>query len=242
MPPTNDTQPSLAADDDAARDPEGSASPDDAPVSHADLPATDIESAEPTMTTESELHAEPFDGDSLIPDDELAAAFAEVEHIEVAIEEEPAPEPEESPELDTLEEPPATQGRALRFKIGKKPAVAADSQPAPPDATGGADIVAVPVVSLGKRLYRATDAAFELTNRPFGFVSGGSRVLVGQIAIATIVVSALSAIAIPLVRSDGNAVAFVRERRADLEAQNPPRAMPASPFADPATDTDESGD
>lgn len=235
--PTTDVEPTVT-DDGADAEPAG------ALVHEPDLPApAEAESLaeEPAGPVadfgEAELQADPFDGDSLIPDDELAAAFAEVEYVEVAFEEESAPDPEESPELPTDQVPPAGQGRALRFQIGKKPEVAVDAQPMPPEGPTEAKAIAVPVVRLGKRLYRATDAAFELVNRPFGFVGGGARALAGQIAIATIVVSALSAIAIPLVRSDRNAVAFLRERRAAMETANPPRTTPTSPDADSATES-----
>lgn len=164
----------------------------------------------------------PFEGGSLIPDDDLAAAFAEVEYV--AVEDQDAadepPVPEESPEVDPADAPQVEPGRALRFQIGKQPTVASEpSETSAPSAAS--DTVAVPTISLGKRLYRAADAVLDLANRPFGFVAEAPRKLIGQIALATLAASMLSAMVIPLIRSDTNAVAFVREKRAELDTAHP---------------------
>ena len=89
------------------------------------------------------------------------------------------------------------------------------------------------MMSLSKRIYRALDQALDRVNRPFERLGTGVRALVGWVALATLIVSILAIVLMPLVLPHRDAIVFLQEKRAQLDAP-PPR--PSEEVSDEAVD------
>lgn len=109
-----------------------------------------------------------------------------------------------------------------RFKIGKRSSEEGVAEYRPPDERGDARAGAQPVASRSKRVYRALDRALDRINRPFERLGDGQRALVGWVALVTLIVSVLAMALMPLVLPHRDAIVFLQEKRAQLDAPSPP--------------------
>lgn len=198
------------------------------------------------------VQAEP-DSKSRLGDDELAAALAEVEQISADPKAKPSRRDAESP--DTPGQPATIEGasktdstaaddaskkkaaatrpkRKSRFKIGKKPPNEDVAEYRPPDERGDAESVALPVTSLGKRIYRAVDQGLDTINRPFEWMEERTRTLVGWVALTTLIVSFLAVVLMPLILPHRDAIVFLEEKLVKLDAPPPAEAVDESDEGD----------
>lgn len=148
-------------------------------------------------------------------------------------EREPPTEPLTSEVADhgTPEEVAATAAahlakKKIRFTVGKQSAEQDVAEYRPPDERGDVEVTgssARPTAPMVKRFYRAVDRVLDALNRPFGSLGERGRVLVGWVALTTLIVSILVAVLMPLILPHRDAVAFLQEKRARLD---PPPAAP----------------
>lgn len=160
--------------------------------------------------------------------------------------------PAESPPVETATVPPAASSasetaaaaaaaaaaKGLKFKIGKKGAggeLSAPSAPATrmPDALApGAAPSALalpalsPAVRLGKRVIRVVEAALDAVHRPLARISPNLLPVIGVCALTTIGVSALSIIALPILFPSRDAISYLDERIAALDAPKVEKPRP----------------
>jgi hypothetical protein len=194
--------------------------------------------------------AEPTVSDSPLGEEELAAMVPEAEAVPSTADAAPASDdtapntsveqaaPQESPEttagaeaIDSDATAQVPQGKKKpRFKIGKPSSQEGVAEYRPPEGRGSAQAVGVaarPVTPPAKRVYRALDQALDRVNRPFERVGTGVRALVGWVALATLIVSILAIVLMPLVLPHRDAIVFLQEKRAQLDAP-PPRPAEAT--------------
>lgn len=88
-----------------------------------------------------------------------------------------------------------------------------------------------PWIALARQIYRAADAALDLVNRPFFWLTGQARNVVGWWALATIAVALSSWLLLPPLLPNRDAVAFLREKRSAID--KPAGAGAALSEADP---------
>ena len=183
------------------------------------------------------------------PDDALSDAFAAVEFDEeqastgaevtaddaATVDVEVSFEAEESPP-----EPP--QGGKLRFQLGRKPqVVASENDGTPPgagDSAAKTSSVRVPRTQLWKRVYRVTDRALDLINRPAARLPNAWRDLIGHIALTTIAVSLVAGTVIPVIQRSRSAARFVQRKRAALEQETSTAVAPVPSAATTGSDAD----
>ena len=128
-----------------------------------------------------------------------------------------ASEGSQSPQETSATGAPPTP-KKVRFKIGQKAREADVAEHRPPDQSADAALSAArPVASLFKRLCRAIDQGLEAVNRPFGRLGDGGRALVGWAALATLIVSILAMILMPMILPHRDALTFLQEKRVQLE-------------------------
>jgi hypothetical protein len=77
----------------------------------------------------------------------------------------------------------------------------------------------MPTTAIWKRLYRAIDAVLAIVNLPFVWMPRTARILVGHAAIATTVLAILSANVLPVMFPRRDAITFLAEKRAALDAR-----------------------
>ncbi len=123
------------------------------------------------------------------------------------------------------EETPAATAEAKqkrpRFTIGKRSTDEAAAESRPSDEageTGASQSVAPPVTPLARRVYRAVERGLDRINRPFATLDDGKRALVGWAAMTTLIVSILAMVLIPKILPHRDAVTFLQEKRAQLDA------------------------
>ena len=197
------------------------------------------------------------DSETQLGDEELTAAFAEVEKAVADLKADlPQPgtanadapdrptEPQSpvssdstppvgnEPQREAAPAAPRAVRKKPRFQVGEKSAesVAVNR---PPDEHRDAAPIARPVAPLGKRLSRAVDNGLDTINQPFERIDRRTRTLVGYVAATTLAISILATILMPLVMPHRDAIVFLQEKRAALNSP-PPVEKP-----DEATEGDE---
>lgn len=189
--------------------------------------------------------AEQVVSDSPLGEEEWAAMVPETEAVPSTVNAAPASAaaaldisveqstPQESPETtagaEAIDSGAAVQApqakKKPRFKIGKPSSQEGVAEYRPPEGRGSAQAVGIaarPVTPPAKRVYRALDRALDRVNRPFERVGTGVRALVGWVALVTLMVSILAIVLMPLVLPHRDAIVFLQEKRAQLDAP-PPR-------------------
>lgn len=178
--------------------------------------------------------------------EEPTAESAETEKLSAAPELKPPPHRPDN--TDTSERPADTEGLAesdsratagdksktgaapatseserknVRFQIRKKPAEKDTPRPQPPDERRRPVPATQPPTLRGKRLYRTVDEGLDTLNRPFDQMGERTRMLVGRVALTTLIVSILAMILMPLILPHRDAVLFLQEKRAALDAPAP---------------------
>jgi hypothetical protein len=170
----------------------------------------------------------------------VSAEAAPAEAAQPAAVSEASASPAQPPPASSKAGPPkAAQPKTVQFKIRKQGTAAvtvapeteapAPVAPAPtpsPPAPARAPrwrfripIPSIPVTLGWKRAYRVVDAGLELVNAPLARLKPGARNLIGWLALATIGVSLLSAFLLPLLMPRRDAITFLEERLAAMEAR-----------------------
>lgn len=173
--------------------------------------AVESEAGAPTGAAESGAPAEekPEEADSSPEDD--AAATAD----------------DSSPEADAK-----PVEKEVRFAIGKKKAAAQAAEYTPPAERGDGESGqggAPPIPDLQKRLLRMLDGVLDTVNHPLAGLSESTRKLVGLAALVTLVVSLSAMFILPSMLPRRDAISFLQEKRAKLDAPKPPRVAPDEP-------------
>ncbi len=207
-------------------------------------------SAKLTPDEAQESPAQTDNSGALSGDAELAAALAEIETISTqektpgtaAVKTSSAPEaaapsskpspPDGDGETTATAEAgePAEDGahsKRIRFKIKKKAGQEGEDPNGYKPPTKGeapAGDVALPETPLFKRIIRILDRLLDAINRPFARLSEAQRNAIGYAAVATIVMSLLAAVFMPKALPHRDATTFLREKAAQLRAENPSAA------------------
>lgn len=114
--------------------------------------------------------------------------------------------------------PPAAQSasQSAAGAATKATATAATSA----HSEGALPAIAAPRTALWKHVYRALDRVLWLVNLPFDWMPNGTRAVVGQVALATTVLSLLAAHILPALFPRRDALTFLAEKRAALDARS----------------------
>jgi hypothetical protein len=132
----------------------------------------------------------------------------------------------------------AVAAKGLKFTIGKKgvgglaPATPAMSGRVTDTAQSGAapstlDLPALsPAVRLGKRVIRVVEAALDAVHRPLARISPNLLPVIGVCALTTIGVSTLSIVALPILFPSRDAISYLDERIAALDAPKVEKPKP----------------
>ncbi len=186
--------------------------------------------------------------ETLVSPEELAAAQAEVEQhgapddpvlpsldegAATAFVSVPHPTHEVGGAAETPTPPPAAPAAAsasatIKPTTSAKPA-AAGATAAPVGGSGGK-------LSVGRFLYWLIDTLLDWINWPFMRLSEGVRGMIGTIAVATIVVSALAMLILPMLHPNRDPIAFLKAKEAAAAA-----AAPADAHGAPAKDAGHGG-
>lgn len=210
----------------------------------------------PPPAAEAPATPESFAGSALVPDDELAAALAEIGDAPSLDAETDAPTAKTPTAADDVsgalaeiaaaeaEDEPAAQsgGRKLRFQVGKKPplAIAADDAAPGGDELGtgaaGGGRLSAPRVSPFKRVYRALDAGLEWMARPLASAPEPIRRVIGRAALAWITLATLVTIVAPFIVRGRDAISFLDDKVEALRAEraNDVEETPEAPKSDAA--------
>lgn len=182
--------------------------------------------------------------ESLVSDDELAAARAEVETSGekiASLDDAPQADAGAAPAPDPAATPSA--GRKMKFRIGgPKGAEGADAtlaaKQAPPDAARPPRKPPRPTPLWWKRFTRGIENGLDWINAPLGWLPPLARKLTGVIAATTLVTACLAGWLLPIVAPHRDAIDFLREKRAQLDTpdkapDSPQSASDAQPPAAP---------
>ena len=178
--------------------------------------------------------SEPASGSETRPEDEeLTATLAEAKKA-VANLPQPgaanadAPDRSAEPKSAVGNEPQREAAPAAPHAVRKKPRFQVGEKPAesvavyrPPEEHRYAGPLPRPVVPLGKRLSRAVDNGLDTINQPFERIDGRKRTLLGCVAATTLVISILAMILMPLLMPHRDAIVFLQEKKAALNAPPP---------------------
>jgi len=188
-------------------------------------------------------------GDSVSDPDlggaDLAAALAEVEEVSTHSNGEPSdadaveaqvegdaesaeasgdPTPDEAPDQNSKPAAAKPPRKKPRFKVGAKAAEKDVAEYIPPDepvAAEPAAVVVAPVAPLRKRIYRAVDQALDTLNQPFGWLSDRAKMLMGWVALSTLLTSFLAILLMPVILPNRDAISFLNDRLELLNAPPP---------------------
>ncbi len=190
--------------------------------------------ADSTPATTAPLHSDaPKAADSarnpLVSDEELMAARAEVQGasgpaaVGLPSRNEPRPAgaaPESSGDGSAEASATAIPGPACRKPQFRIPSSgthchasalkqAADASEAAPRRGG--------IALLVRQVYRAADAVLDLVNRPFSWLTGEARSMLGWWAVATLAVALSSWLLLPLLLPNRDAITFLKEKRSAID-------------------------
>lgn len=156
-------------------------------------------------------------GETSSPDDELAAALAEVEQLSNKTKKDP--EQSETTPAAALATPGGKTGapaagpqrkneKTLQFKIGKQE---------PSEKKESATANTPPRYSWVKPAYDFANRILDAINRPFVGLAPRTRQIIGLAAATTIAVCMLAQFLIPILLPHRDAIQFLQERRAALD-------------------------
>jgi hypothetical protein len=118
--------------------------------------------------------------------------------------------------------------------LGKSRSGESRADPESPGKAHGAEAARgalLPITSVLKCVRRGIDRALDRINQPFAALDDQKRALVGWAAITTLIVSLLAMLLIPKILPQRDAITFLQEKRARLDAP-PPAKVPRSPEMD----------
>lgn len=235
----SDAQPAPSSDPQPAVAPAGRFEPDaDAAIASA---ASDAAPAKPTAKPRVPAPRVASAG-GLLSDDELKAALAEIESKgDLARRAIPSLD-EDRGELEAASpasippeaQPTAATRKAPRFRLGtagEKPTAAAAPAPRTDGAAPPQDAAETPPPgdpTAFTAIYDALDRCLGLLHRPFDWVSPGARSVLGPAAAATLVITTAAVVLAPIVFPKRDALTFLAERRARVEAVMAERLARAS--------------
>jgi hypothetical protein len=175
----------------------------------------------------------------LVSDAELMAALAEVQAASKAgaaavpsLDDPPPSEPAEgaASESSAARTDATSEAKPVhtepRFKIGSTAARRDSESSGTEDAADAGETPARPATPLSRRAYRAADAVLDLLNRPFFWLNGGVRNLVGSLALTTIAVALSAWLLLPLLVPNRDAVSFLAEKRAAMNKAQAANEVP----------------
>lgn len=185
----------------------------------------EVETISPNSAPPSPRRSSPLDGDSA-ESDEGGPSKPVVEEARTEAEPDEATPPE-----DASANPAPSDQKQFRFRIGENAdgEAPAEDQSAPERDEVVTGHAARPVAPLAKRVYRTLDRALDALNRPLARLGPGARALVGWVALVTLVVSMLAALLLPRVFPHRDAITFLQEKHAQLDAPPPDKTQDPAP-------------
>ncbi len=204
------------------------APPESKPVFTTDLPAEEQAAASPPATSQT------------APPDASAAANANPRKLRFPINKKtpaaaaaaPAESPASAPASSAppaIDEPKSAEG--AEAPVESLEALAALAPAAPAAAAAG--------MTWSKRLYRASDWALEMVNRPTAWIPDAMRQTIGALALTTLAVSLLSVVLMPYLLPHWDAVDLLSAKVERL--RHPPEVVEPAHGEAPAEGTSEGG-
>ncbi|MCA9242542.1 MAG: hypothetical protein KDA32_01205 [Phycisphaerales bacterium] len=215
------------------------------PVASSAAAENDLETAPSEAGTSIEAGSQRYDASSIVGEDELAAALAEVggaPSLDDSLEPDPPPGPDPEAQDDLsgalaeiasagdegAEDAPAPDaGRKLRFQVGKKAPPVVSSADGATAASGevanggGTTRLRAPRISIFKRAYRALDRGLECLARPLANAPESVRRVIGRAALAWLALAALVILSAPFIVGGRDAVSFLNDKVAELKKPVP---------------------
>ena len=159
----------------------------------------------------------------LIADDDIEAALAEIEQLS---DEEVDKIPSLDDGTDDESDPPPPDPVPLKTKAAeseKKETAEASTAVAAPttepdDKPESVAQAPAPDNALAQRLYRWTDTAIALADRPVRRFNDSTRKMIGWVSATTLLVALLAALVLPAVFPQRDAITFLQEKRAAFNA------------------------